>query len=407
MNSEEQVRKSIEGKKKKMDEQNAYLNKLFDIETVTMDDDKNPAASGDKRPSTRPSDTYMNNTDLMQSIFDAGTTMGFRTVLIFMDNMLKPGEMMSALAVRDFFRENGLDADVIVDKRTFEKKNFYPEFAHEFIYHVPSDFTHFSALAVGIKCWANMMCYNVYRQSYLTFSVSYGKEATTNFAVQHLNAPDRQCTAELLYVMLRKLAADRNLTLSTAVKTKFLIAMMYTLRGQRFIRPTTIDTIRILTQDGADYTAASYYISKISMETLNCTKILLDRLTVKNRIAISRIPYDLIDQETPLSELRSNFDKSVHLFRNLDSADAWIVYIEQEPGVYYTILQTRKNLPYDMRKVAKKNNGLGTETFCRCVIYEMDIQKVQDDMRMHMLTTQRRLAAAQQSGNTATAITAE
>ena len=183
--------------------------------------------------------------------------------------------------------------------------------------------------------------------------------------------------------------------------------MMYTLRGQRFIRPTTIDTIRILTQDGADYTAASYYISKISTETLNCTKILLDRLTVKNRIAISRIPYDLIDQETPLSELRSNFDKSVHLFRNLDSADAWIVYIEQEPGVYYTILQTRKSLPYDMRKVAKKNNGLGTETFCRCVIYEMDIQKVQDDMRMHMLTTQRRLAAAQQAGSTTTVASAE
>lgn len=343
---------------------------------------------------------YLTN-NLFTSIINAIRMTTYKQIVIFLSDVMKPSETEAAIAVKDFMNENGFPCCILMDKRTAHIKNFYPDFESQFVYKLPCEDNEFIALAIGVDSRVDILCNQTYQKAVLTFSVSCGRESTSNFAAKHVNNPAFQCSTVLLYPMLKKLAADKNLVLSTNVKTKFLISMFFTLYGQRNICASTIDTFKMLNEDGADYNEAEYQINKISETTLECTKLLLNNMTVNDNLAVAMIKRsDMVNlQNATEKSIRHGFDKAVHMFRNLETAKAWIVYVEEPDGAFYVILQTRRNSGYDMRKVAKKNNGIGNSIMCRCIIYDMDIKKVRYDLLTYMKEYDEKIQAiASQNG---------
>lgn len=367
-------------------------------ETVTDIDGKDYSLLRDIKPKQRvgyvntAKNPYLDN-DLFQTVINAMNMTTYDKLIIFLSDELRPKEIEAAIAVKDFFNENGYPCYILMDERTANIKNFHPEFTKHFSYSIPGDPNTFIALAIGIENRADILCQTFYRKAILTLSVSCGREATSNFAAKHVNDSDLQCSTVMLYPMIRYLCDNnKKLKLSKHVKTEFLISMMYTLYGQRVIKTSTIDMIRLLTEDGADYNEAEYQINKITMQTMECVKRLTANLKVANGIATAMITTaDLEGISCPKKELRRSMDKAVKMFRNLDNAYIWVIYMQEEEDSYYTILQTRRNTPYDMRRIAKKNNGIGTENYCRCLVYEMDLKKVYNDSYQYMLDTDSKL----------------
>lgn len=360
------------------------INKLFDDDTggtktkKSVSQQRVSQSSGVQNP-------YLVSS-IFESIIKAIQMTRYKMVVIFVADSLKPAEIEGAVAVKDFFTENNIPCGIMMDRKLKNLKNFYPEFEKDFIYSLPCEDDEFIALALGVENRVDIVCKSIYRKAILTLSISCGKESTSNFAAKHVNDPSQQCSTSLIYPRLKQMAIEQHMVLSKKVKTEFLVAMYFALYGQREIYSSTIDMIRDLGNDGADYGEAEYQISKISENTLECTRLLLKRLHVSNQLAIAIIHQSDLQglNDVPQKELRQSFDKAVHMFRNLETARVWIVYVEETDGAYYTILQTRRNTGYDMRKIAKKNNGIGSALFCRCIIFEMDLKKIQYDTRAYM-----------------------
>lgn len=221
---------------------------------------------------------------------------------------------------------------------------------------------------------------------------------------------------------------------SQRVVTDLFLASLYAIESIQTISHSLYSTIEQLLNLGASPEDARYRYTSISKYAFNFCSLLVPSITVNDSLAYAAIPYSdwhtqletliaqdthpktnkkekksssakkvtpkqqtpstdnpyLVDdcfvpvtQEPLLSQLRNDWVQAVRTFRQLQGAPVWLVCIEEVPGRWYCIIQSRKQngIEYNCMKVAKNNNGVGSPKLAKCHIYEDDLTKIVKDVR--------------------------
>lgn len=308
----------------------------------------------------------------------------FDGVVIFLSDKMENKDVMTGIALKHFFEDLHIPAQILSNKFHARRRCVDPVLAASI--DEDREIERFIAISLSAKAEYQIVG-DEYKKTYILFNTAIGK-GVNRFAVKNLSSPTGQCIVELLFPAMLDAMTERGLgKISGRTLTDLYVAMLYATSGyERKVCVSALDTMKNLIKEGADYREAYVRYDMMPTESLECARLLTSSLSITNRIATCMIS----NSSLPENSSRNAWEKAVRAFRNLDGADAWVVYIEEEPGTFYTILQAKGSSGYDVSKVAKKNNGTGDERFCRCIIYAMDIQKVMKDTREMIEATRRK-----------------
>lgn len=326
-----------------------------------------------KAPAKTPEEIQQQN--IILATINENTKGLFNGVVIFLSDKMEQKDVMTAIALKHFFQDLNIPAQILSNKYHARKRCVDPGLIAEMDEEL--NIKRFVAISLSAKAEYQIVG-DEYKKTYLLFNVAIGR-AINRFAVKNLTSTTGQCIVELLFpCMLDAVSETHCGKISKRTLTDLYVAMLYATAGyERKVCVSALETMKNLIREGADYKEAYVRYDAMPIESLECSRLLTSGLSITDRIATCLIKNSAL----PEGSSRIAWEKAVKAFRNLDGADAWVVYVEEEPGTYYTILQAKGSTPYDMTKVAKKNNGNGDEKFGRCIIYGFDIQKVMKDTR--------------------------
>lgn len=301
-------------------------------------------------------------------------------VVIFLSEMLPEKDIVASIALKHFFIDNGIHAEICVKMEHCIKFSVDPKYYLEFV-EVPS-LSNFLAYTVG--CGHEYEIENQeYRASTEAFNIMTSNRDIVRFGVKNLISADGICVADVIYPEMK----NSGLIISREVITELYLAMLCaTEKYERKVYGTSLRTMSELMKDGADYKDANVRFGSMPLAVLECHALMHKYLKVNGDMARIIVPFGAASKECT----RLVWEKAVKAYRNTDDINIWCVQIEEEDGAYYSIVQAKSNQGFDLTRVARRNNGNGTECFIRCIIYSFDLDKLTHDIRDMMRAARER-----------------
>lgn len=308
-------------------------------------------------------------------------------VVIFLSEELLEKDIVTAIALKHFFTDNGIHTEICVKMEHCKKYSVDPKYYPEFV-EIPSlrDF-----LAYTIGCGHEYEIENdEYRVATEAFNIMTSNKDIVRFGVKNLISADGISCVDVIYPEMK----NSGLYISNEVITELYLAMLCaTEKYERKVYGTSLRTMSELMKDGADYKDANVRFGSMPLAVLECHALMHKYIKVNGDMARVIVPYKAASKECT----RLVWEKAVKAYRNTDKINIWCVQIEEDDGAYYSIVQAKSNQGFDLTRVARRNNGNGTENFIRCIIYPFDLDKLTHDIRDMMRTTRERQEAEKQA----------
>lgn len=314
-------------------------------------------------------------------------------VVISLDNRLRDKDIATAIALKHFFLSNKVPCSIHADPDEVGFRSRIEGAEDEVTLELPKPFTYISVL-VGVSK-------NEYLEdraiddTFLSYAFTGDEDASNNVAVAVYKENSYCSTVPLIYPFVREAVLKNGYKLTRTVATGFYEAIHYSLTYARKIHPKVLRTYHQLLEDGADYMKVEESFNSLPRRSLNFIKLLLDKLSVTEGVATAIISHKELEQFADLTEkkLHNIIRRSVSTFRYLEGVKAWCIYVEENPGEYFVVLQTKNSLPYDMNNIAKRNNGTGTKNDAICLIYDFDKSKIFKNLKDHIKDKDAKVAA--------------
>ncbi len=322
--------------------------------------------------------------EAIRGAYDGKNQLRFREVVISLDNRLRDKDIATAIALKHFFLSNKVPCIIHADPEEVGYRSRIEGAEEEMTADLPKPYTYISVL-VGVAK-------NEYLEdraidnTFLSFAFTGDEDASKNVAVVVYHEPKYCSTVPVIYPFIRDAVLHNGYKLTQRVATGFYEAIHYSLTYARKIHPKVLSTYHQLLEDGADYMKVEESFNSLPKRSLNFIKILLDKLGTSDGIATATVSYKELEQfsDIPEKKLHNIIRRSVNTFRYLEDVKAWCIYVEEKPGEYFVVLQTKNSFPYDMNNIAKRNNGVGTKNDAFCLIYDFDKAKIFKNLKDHI-----------------------
>ena len=299
-------------------------------------------------------------------------------VAIFLSEDLFEKDIVTAIALKKFFIDNGIKAEIVVKLEHCLKFSVDPKYYPEFV----ESPTLKNFLGYTIGCAHEYEIENQdYRVATETFNIMTGNKDIIRFGVKNLIS-NEGCVScvDVIYPEMK----NSGLYISEEVVTDLYLAMLCaTEKYERKVYGESLKTMNQLILDGANYKDANVRFGSMPLAVLECHALMHKHIKVNGDMARIIVPFGEGSKECT----RLVWEKAVKAYRNTDNINIWCVQIQEEDGAYYSIVQAKNNQGYDLTKVARRNNGNGTESFIRCIIYSFDLDKLTHDIREMMRQT--------------------
>ena len=290
---------------------------------------------------------------------------------IFLSEDLLEKDIVAAIALKRFFNDNDIRAELCVTKANCDRLSVDPKYREEMV-DCPT-LKNFIGYTIGCAHeWEIENDY--YRSATETYNIMTSNRDIIRFGVKNLIAADGISCVDVIYPEMKQ----SGLYISPEVITELYLAMICaTEKYERKVYGQSLKTMSELLNDGADYKDANVRYGAQPLETLECHALMHKYLKVNGDLARIVVPYGSASKACT----RLVWEKAVKAYRNTDKINVWCVQIEEEDGAYYSIVQAKANQGLDLTRVASRNNGNGTENFIRCIIYSIDLDKITHDIR--------------------------
>jgi len=300
----------------------------------------------------------------------------YTSVSLFLNKRMAVKDIVSALALKHFLEENGIAANIIGSGESAEQYKVPVRYRKE-IEEWPSTPSFISIL---LSCRnEDDISSRAYSRSFEVYSYSVNPKSASKFGIKR-SLGRGACVSELLVpdcLEVRDMFPDRY-KFSSKVAGEFYLAMLYGTDGhRRNLYTSSLDTFRLLLENGADYRSANALFSEAPAVTLKIVPAIVEHMSIEDGLAAAVIP----SSDMPEGWTEEGVDAAVKAHRNTDRIRVWLVSVEQKDGCYYTVLQTRDDCSCDLAKAVSGNNGPEEDSFCRCIVHEKDIGKLKKDLK--------------------------
>lgn len=320
-----------------------------------------------------------------------------RSVVICLDSRLRDKDIAAAIAFRHFLEENGVPAIIHADPDEVGYRTRIRDAEKEVTLSLPEDDFSYYAVLIGVSKNEYLEDRTIDR-TYMSFSFCGDSDAVPNVAALSKVDRDTCSTVSVLYPCIKEACSVMGYRLSRRVITEFYAAIQYSLVFSRRISIKKVfDVYGELLADGADYVKVEEEMNSLPKMSLSFVKLLVEKLEFRDGIATARISHSDLAPFQSLSEKKQHaiYRAAVQTFRYLEDVDAWCIFIEEVENQYYTVLQSKNSLPFNMENIAKRNNGFGTKTDAVCLIYGFDLDKVFKNLRDHVRSKKQKSEEAE------------
>lgn len=324
--------------------------------------------------------------NLIQDIVDALEIYSFEKVCIFMSYRMTIQDMASCFALKSILENLGCTAEVVVsfDSALLLEKEFAG------VSNDAGEKNRFLAVTVG--CETVMDIENEeYKKTYVLFDVCapYKKKG---FGVRNYLADNASCSGEVIYNEFSKYRIDNsNITFDDKVYDLLYLSLIGgTRKYEKDIGNETMVIALKLIEDGADYKKANQIFSDKKVPVVRAESRILQSMVYEDRYAYAIVHRsdELEDDDLTIVD----YQKALTNLRYTSDILVWGLFVDKENGFYDYILLSNEMCPYDVRKIAVKNNGFGTAHDGYAVVQEKDINKAIRDIEIYMKSVDEKIS---------------
>lgn len=324
--------------------------------------------------------------NLIQDILGALDIYKFSKVCIFMSYRMTIQDMASCFALKSILENLGCEAEVVVsfDSALLLEKEF------EGVSNDAGEKNRFLAVTVG--CETVMDIENEeYKKTYVLFDVCapYKKKG---FGVRNYLAPNASCSGEVIYNEFAKFKIDNpdKVFDDKVYDLLYLSLLGGTRKYEKDIGNETMVIALKLIEDGADYKKANQIFSDKTVPVVRAEGRILQAMQYYDKYACAIIHRSDEEDDDDLTIV--DYQKALTNLRYTSDILVWALFVDKENGFYDYILLSNELCPYDMRRIAIKNNGFGTTHDGYAVIQEKDINKAIQDIAFYIEAVDKKVA---------------
>lgn len=300
----------------------------------------------------------------------------YTSVSLFLNKRMAVKDVASALALKHFFEENGIIANIIGAKENVEQYSIPLRYRTEIEEYPRTP----SFISILLSCKnEDDISGKAYSRSFEVYCYSVNPKSASKFGIKR-SLGRGSCVSELLVpdcLEVRDMFPDKY-CFSPRVAAEFYLAMLYGTDGhRRNLYTSSLDTFKLLLENNADYRNANVMFSEAPAVTLKIVPAIVEHMTIEDGIATAVIP----SKDMPEGWSKEAVEAAVKAHKNTDRINLWMVCVEQNDGSYYTVLQTKDSCDCDLTKIFAKKDGYGNEYSCHCIIRSDDIMILKKDLK--------------------------
>ncbi len=291
-------------------------------------------------------------------------------------------EIWSSISLQKFFEANGVKSEIIVQDQKI-RSQFLDYLIDEGWFKTETSFNRqrYICIALNAKNEATIDVSKVSKQSNVIFNIAAGKDKN-KYAVRNVIQKDGDFFEPLFSLILESINEEGTPD-NTALSNKYketTEAMYRTLIEitHGFTERLTSAMLKIMSELmlwDLDYGKLMYQYNHLSFEMFEYMSIIKEKLTL------------CVGEEWPTIELtyddftNGNYDrfilkKAIEKMSNYDGILGLTVIAPEQTNEVFVYADKRPTVSFQLKSVAKNNNGVGFDNHMVCNVYESDQRKI-------------------------------